>query len=1211
MGKARAASSPSPPILGRDVGCPQTPPRGVPALSCPSCGTPVPVGARFCPSCGHGIAASRGDERRLVTVLFADLVGYTTLAEARDPEQVKNLVDGCFERLAVDVVGHGGRVDKIVGDAIMALFGAPVAHEDDAERAVRAGLQMQRTLASWTTEHGVDIRMRVGVNSGEVLVGALRAGGDYTAMGDVVNTASRLQTAARPGQVLVGPATYAATRDVLDYDSLGLVRTRGREEPVPAWSALGAVAPPGHRPRKVRTALIGREAELGMLRHALTLAEGRRRAQLVVLIGEAGTGKTRLAEEIAAVARLERGAYCLEGRCVPYGESNVWWPMADALRRSCGINPGDDHAVAKAKGLESVSTLLGLPRDDRELERVLRGLIYLIDQGELTDVEPARARDEAVRSMAVCLERMTATQPLVFIVSELHWADDLLLEFLDRLLDRVQHLPILLVATARPELADRWRPPPGRHNQLLLHVDPLDAQATARLLDELVVSLPSPEVRDALVERSGGNPLFLEELVALTAGDRALEELPLTLRGLVAARLDGLGVSERAALEDAAVVGRTGLLQALEAMASSDRRSQVVNALNALVASDILALVDAGQGCQGWEFRAEVVREVAYGTLTKAERARRHAVLAEWLAGQLTERVGTRPSSEELDAVAHHYGTAVALTIEVDGVEAVPADAGAKALWWLEQAATRAAAEGLWQATSGLLDQALSLAQFGTTEDRDRLVVARAKARIELLDGDGARSDVAEVRARAAATGDRRLLWRALVLEGQLARVDGRLVDSVEAFRDAVTLARDIGEDASIADALRHLGQALLFVGDEVGADSVSMEALTRYRALGDRRGEAWALQHLAWTAFYRGDFGPAEDHLRASADTFSDLGDWSGHSWAVGLLAWVRFSQGHVDEARELAEHILAEGVQAGDRWAVGMMTMLLANVSLWTGRTQEAVARASEARAVFVGVHDTYAEVQSLAPLTRGLLALGRVAEARDLMNELMATLDDLADERVRRFGRAVVAIVMTQQLGEGPSVVELAPSGLDEDRGALLAEQRAALGLALLQCEQITEGLSVLEGVLDPHGPAGPQANVGAMAAFGYLAAHRPDDALATLTRYCPPGVGTYADRGWAGIARGFVAVQQGDAAGAEAAFADSTSAVDATGDVLAQATVRLARGVGLGALGLPGAAGAQAEARRRMDALGVGLAGWDRLFRLAVGPRQGVAHLPTGR
>ncbi len=225
-------------------------------MQCPSCGSTTPSDASFCPSCGHSLVA-RPDERRVTTVLFADLVGFTGFSEAADPENVKNLVDRCFEALSADVQAFGGRVDKIVGDALVALFGAPVAHEDDAERAVRAALQMQRTLSRLRDEHHHRVEIRVGVNTGEVLVGALRAGGDYTAMGDVVNTASRLQTLARPGSVVVGRDTHAATHHAISYEALGAIAVRGRDEAVDAWNAIEAVAPPGKRRRRARTLLVG------------------------------------------------------------------------------------------------------------------------------------------------------------------------------------------------------------------------------------------------------------------------------------------------------------------------------------------------------------------------------------------------------------------------------------------------------------------------------------------------------------------------------------------------------------------------------------------------------------------------------------------------------------------------------------------------------------------------------------------------------------------------------------------------------------------------------------------------------------------------------------------------------------------------------------------------------------------------------------------
>src|SRR5438552_14244671 len=225
--------------------------------TCASCGAPLPAEARFCPSCGLP-AAPRSDERRVATVLFADVVGFTPLSEDMDPEQIKNLLDRCFEGLAADVTSHGGRLDKIVGDELMAVFGAPVAHEDDPERAVRAALQMQRTLAEHATEAGDGIAMRIGINTGEVVVGNLRAGGDVTALGDVVNVASRLEKTAEPWQVLVGPSTYEATREVIDYDPMGPVDLRGRDGAVQTWRAVEALGPPGFRPGRARTPLFGR-----------------------------------------------------------------------------------------------------------------------------------------------------------------------------------------------------------------------------------------------------------------------------------------------------------------------------------------------------------------------------------------------------------------------------------------------------------------------------------------------------------------------------------------------------------------------------------------------------------------------------------------------------------------------------------------------------------------------------------------------------------------------------------------------------------------------------------------------------------------------------------------------------------------------------------------------------------------------------------------
>src|SRR5918995_7506948 len=348
------------------------------SVTCSTCGAEVPDGARFCPTCGADLQV-RGDERRVVTVVFADLVGFTGLSEHRDPEQVKGLVDGCFERLVADIEAFGGRVDKIVGDAILALFGAPIAHEDDAERAVRAALQLHETLAAGQAELDADVRLRVGVNTGEVLVGSLRAGGDYTAMGDVVNTAQRLQSAAEPGQVLVGQATYRATRRAVTYRSVSPIAAKGREAPVPAWVAEGARLPPGHRADRRRAPLVGRDDEVALLSHTLNVAIERRRAALLLVVGEAGLGKSRLAEEVAETARDCHDALVLPGRCVPYGEANVWWPIASAVQAACAVEPSDDQGVITGKVRAAVVEALDGPGPGVEaVDRVVEGLLHLL-----------------------------------------------------------------------------------------------------------------------------------------------------------------------------------------------------------------------------------------------------------------------------------------------------------------------------------------------------------------------------------------------------------------------------------------------------------------------------------------------------------------------------------------------------------------------------------------------------------------------------------------------------------------------------------------------------------------------------------------------------------------------------------------------------------------------------------------------------------------
>ena len=350
-------------------------------MLCPSCASQIPANARFCSSCGYAITATQSEERRITTVLFADLVGFTTLAEHRDPETVKRLIDSCFQLLVDDITSFGGRVDKILGDGILALFGAPVAHEDDAERAVRAAMRMQTTLAHFVGTSGLSgsagIRMRVGINTGEVLVGTL-AGTEYTAMGDVVNTASRLQSAAPPGGILVGHTTYALTSQTIRFEPAGELDARGRDQSVKTWLAVEATAPPGSRSRRGRNGpLVGRQPELAMGRAALDLVTIANRSVLLAISGENGVGKSRLADELIDYLHNSVDAAVLEGACVPYGEANVWFPIANALCRYLDLDPTQPVEQIREVARQRATVLLSTA-DDAEVERMVDVFAHLL-----------------------------------------------------------------------------------------------------------------------------------------------------------------------------------------------------------------------------------------------------------------------------------------------------------------------------------------------------------------------------------------------------------------------------------------------------------------------------------------------------------------------------------------------------------------------------------------------------------------------------------------------------------------------------------------------------------------------------------------------------------------------------------------------------------------------------------------------------------------
>jgi class 3 adenylate cyclase len=609
---------------------------------CPRCGGENPAAARFCNACAAplpGPAAGRPEERKIVTVLFVDLVGFTARAERLDPEDVRAIQTPYFARVREAIESFGGTVEKYIGDAIMAVFGAPVAHGDDPERAVRAALAIVDAVAELNADQvDLDLQIRIAANTGEALVslGANTSQGEGIVAGDVVNTAARLQTAAPVNGILVGEETYRATRSSIDYDDFEPVVAKGKQAPVPVWRARAARAAPGERPAG-RVPMLGRTTELGALRNIWERVVAERRPQLVTLFGPAGIGKSRLSGEFAELVRGD-GARVIRGRSLPYGEMTPYGSFAAQVKQIAHMFDTDPNDVAATKLGQAVEELLD--GDSAEVATHIGMLIGLGNEGEVGD------RQTLFFSARRFVEALALDQPTVLVFEDIHVAASSLLDLLETFASRVRDVPLLLLTQARPELlSERPAWGGGLPAYSALPLEPLDADA-ARELARLLLESAGTEARrlPELAETAEGNPLFLEELAASLAEGRANgDELPTSIRSIVAARIDALPSEEREALLDAAVFGKVFWADALPSTAAA-----VLDALEGrdLIRRDpVSRLGDRPQ----FAFKHQLIREVAYATLPRARRRQRHETIALFLE----EAVGD--VGDVAPALAHHW----------------------------------------------------------------------------------------------------------------------------------------------------------------------------------------------------------------------------------------------------------------------------------------------------------------------------------------------------------------------------------------------------------------------------------------------------------------------------------------------------------------------------------------------------------------------------
>ena len=600
-------------------------------------------------------------ERKVVTCLFADLVGFTARAESLDPEDVEAILRPYHERLRSELERFGGTVEKFIGDAVMALFGAPIAHEDDPERAVRAAL----AIRDWARDDG-ELEVRVGVTTGEALVvlGARPEAGEGMAAGDVVNTASRLQSAAPANGVLVDETTYRATERAIEYRDAEAVAAKGKTEPVRVWEPLEARARFGSDVDESQTPLVGRDHERELLAGALQRAKNERSVQLVTLVGVPGIGKSRLVGELfQLISESPELVTWRQGRSLPYGDGVTFWALGEMVKNQVGILETDTAEQATEKLRAEVARLFEEESESRTVESRLALLLGLATSPEQTQDK----RAESFYAWRRFFEELADKRPAVLVFEDLHWADADLLDFVDHLVDWAADVPLLCVCTARPELLER-RPTwgGGKPNASTISLSPLSDEETARLLATLLEQTLLPaEQQTALLTRAGGNPLYAEQFARMLTERGAGDDLPLpeTVQGIIAARLDGLEPEEKVLLQDAAVLGKVFWAGAVAQMDGRDRAA-VEQSLHTLARKEFVRRQrrPSVEGESEYAFLHLLVRDVAYGQIPRAARSEKHRAVADWMSALGREE-------EHSEVLAYHYQQALEYARSAGGAD--------------------------------------------------------------------------------------------------------------------------------------------------------------------------------------------------------------------------------------------------------------------------------------------------------------------------------------------------------------------------------------------------------------------------------------------------------------------------------------------------------------------------------------------------------------
>ncbi|WP_229067730.1 adenylate/guanylate cyclase domain-containing protein [Actinoplanes sp. DH11] len=1017
-------------------------------MTCSVCGTVAVPGARFCHHCGAALpdvalpeaSSLPAAERRIVTVLFGDLSDFTSWSEDVDPERVGAVTDRVLAALAGAVKTFGGHVDKLTGDGIMAVFGAPVAHEDDAERAVRAALSMQRAVRRVLDDErggGAPLGLRIGLNTGEVVAG-MQARIEYTVIGDTVNTAARLADAAAVGAVYAGERTSGGTRHVASWRQLRPLRLKGKREPVPTYELLGLHDAPGTRSGLGDEApFVGREIELGRVSSRLAEAIDSGSPRIMVMTAEAGIGKSRFAGEVKRLAAgyeggtgaySGHGARVLRVRCRAFGERRRFAPLADLVRKAGGLPKDVTATVGRQVVEERLRKLAGRLGAQFDTDR----LLALLGYGEApanpggptapADWPPSAKRvDAEAISIAVAdvLNALAAEAPLVVIIDDLHDATATTVDAIGGTLSQLDG-PTVVLLLGRPELV-RTAGVMTRLADAEVHtLPPLRGADASRLLTSYLNGGKLPQAdTDRLLATAQGNPFYLAEMVTLllergvlapavganavgrwhlAAGSLDSQLLSRDLAAVLAARIDALSPEPRAVLRDASVAGTTvpsGVLEALQERRAAESRPGAVASVELERTIDELLqrrMLHRSRG-GGYQFTTPLMREAAYAGIGKADLAERHAYLASWAAPETVRQPGhdgavrLNLTDNERDAfIATHAECAVELADQVrlrpDATAREVAPLGVAALGRMARRALAniepAAAIEYAERASALVKDGLALA--------DQLVHARALLRLGRADDALA----AGKKITEAAADEPLCRAEGLILVGRAHEALGDTGSAVASWQEALEVATEAQLLPERANAMRRLGMADFLAGKLSQASSRFAAAYQVTLAAGDRHGQAWALQNLAWVTTTRGDFAGTDAVLGRAARLFAELGDQVGRAWLRGTTAFARLLAGRLQEARRLARIFLPFGDRVGEGWAVGTLRVVEAYAAAELGDLGAADGQARRAYREFNEVSDDWG--RGLALVVRGAIArgLGELDHASDLLSDALAYAD-----------------------------------------------------------------------------------------------------------------------------------------------------------------------------------------------------------------------------